>query len=639
MMVVAAAVAAGCGGPPSIPATGARDQVLDQAFQIMATDPFRAADLFGQAGSGPSLEVARMTAWADCLKRSSATADGWRRYLAEQPPTGLMGVARLELVRKLVEMDAASDALAERALLPDDLRPSADEALLSISDSDLRLEAARRLAVTSPKRLAAHDRGLESRILNSLSPEDQLKRSRAWRRNGSPKRAAAEIRPLKWRGELEAQRRRELARAELEAGSPLRALRALPEGRNATAEDFALRARAYRNRAWHLWPGRGEEKAFGDCLDSVNRARDTGLPTEFLEALNELGLECATEAGLLNRALDSWSRLETAGWRSSRREWLGRRLGVALALSGAPERATEIARSLPAHDRCLRFWTAATSSDRNDSLGRLAAAPVADLYAVWAREATGSAEVPTAEFSPPLRPGVAPQSVARLTDIGAPKEAVRQWRRIRNLRSTSPSEALAASTLSAATGLPIDSIRWLRAGFPFLGTVDLTATPRNAVEAYLPLRWPDGVVAAAREFGVDPWLLAAIARQESTFSAHAVSPRGAIGVVQLLPSTARAHSRALGIGSNPDLYDPVLNLRLGARELGVLLRKFDAIEPALAAYNAGETRVRTWWRLQPDRRRFTEEIPVPETYNYVRRVVYLSEAYRLLYRDTWRNAQ
>ena len=121
--------------------------------------------------------------------------------------------------------------------------------------------------------------------------------------------------------------------------------------------------------------------------------------------------------------------------------------------------------------------------------------------------------------------------------------------------------------------------------------------------------------------------------------AHAMSPRGAIGVLQLLPSTARLHARALGLGSQPDLRDPEINLRLGARELSSLMRRFGAVEPALAAYNGGLTRARGWWKRWPDRQRFTEEIPVPETYNYVRRVVFLAEAYRQVYEEEWRRAQ
>ena len=163
--------------------------------------------------------------------------------------------------------------------------------------------------------------------------------------------------------------------------------------------------------------------------------------------------------------------------------------------------------------------------------------------------------------------------------------------------------------------------------------------PYNAVRVYLPLRWREAVTAAAHETALDPWLLAGVARQESGFVAHAVSPQGAIGVLQILPPTARLHTQALGLGAEPDLRDPELNLRVGARELSALIRRFGAVEPALAAYNGGLTRVRGWWKQWPERHRFTEEIPVPETYNYVRRVVFLSEAYRLVYDEEWRRAQ
>ena len=170
---------------------------------------------------------------------------------------------------------------------------------------------------------------------------------------------------------------------------------------------------------------------------------------------------------------------------------------------------------------------------------------------------------------------------------------------------------------------------------PELGTVTMDRAPANAVRAYLPLEWETAIREAAEVSDVDPWLLAGLARQESAFVAHARSPRGAMGVMQLLPSTARGHARTLGYGSRPDLNDPEINIRIGARELSRLLRRFGAVEPALAAYNAGETRVRRWWQQTPDRYRFTEMVPIPETYSYIRRVTYLAEAYRLVYAEEW----
>jgi soluble lytic murein transglycosylase len=90
-------------------------------------------------------------------------------------------------------------------------------------------------------------------------------------------------------------------------------------------------------------------------------------------------------------------------------------------------------------------------------------------------------------------------------------------------------------------------------------------------------------------------------------------------------------ARALGLGRAPDLTEPTVNLQLGSRELASLIARFGQVEPALAAYNAGETRVRRWWRRWPDRELFVEAIPIPETYTYVRRVVFLAEAYRVTY--------
>jgi soluble lytic murein transglycosylase len=210
---------------------------------------------------------------------------------------------------------------------------------------------------------------------------------------------------------------------------------------------------------------------------------------------------------------------------------------------------------------------------------------------------------------------------------------------MRRIRGATPGEAVAAADLAAGHGWSTDSIRWLLSAFPELGTIDMSETSANAVRTYLPLPWTEAVVAAARENGLDPWLIAGVARQESGFVAHARSPRGAVGVLQLLPSTARLHARALGLGSQPDLKNPEINLRLGARELSSLMRRFGAVEPALAAYNGGLTRARGWWKRWPDRHRFTEEIPVPETYNYVRRVVFLGEAYRQAYEEEWRKAR
>jgi len=149
--------------------------------------------------------------------------------------------------------------------------------------------------------------------------------------------------------------------------------------------------------------------------------------------------------------------------------------------------------------------------------------------------------------------------------------------------------------------------------------------------------WPNraAVEAEAQEFGVDALLLAALVRQESVFDVEALSPAGARGLAQLLPSTASLMARGLDVTFYPDwITVPDLNLHLGAAHLAELLRRFGRIDAAVAAYNAGPSPVRRWLDRaganDPDR--FIELIPYPETRGYVRSLLRNRELYRALYK-------
>ncbi|MEP6982268.1 MAG: lytic transglycosylase domain-containing protein [Sphingomicrobium sp.] len=103
-------------------------------------------------------------------------------------------------------------------------------------------------------------------------------------------------------------------------------------------------------------------------------------------------------------------------------------------------------------------------------------------------------------------------------------------------------------------------------------------------EPLVPPDYRAPLIDASARYGVSPRLLAALTRQESAWRASVVSPKGAIGLTQLMPATARA----LAV----DPRDPAANLNGGARYLRQLLDQFDGdIERALAAYNAGPGRV------------------------------------------------
>ena len=106
------------------------------------------------------------------------------------------------------------------------------------------------------------------------------------------------------------------------------------------------------------------------------------------------------------------------------------------------------------------------------------------------------------------------------------------------------------------------------------------------------------VIAAATRWGLDPALVFAVVETESRTLPDAVSPRGAVGLMQVLPSTALE----LGLSDTANPADPAQNLDAGCHYLASLLGSFGGdVELALAAYNAGPGAVRTWGTVPPYR--------------------------------------
>jgi soluble lytic murein transglycosylase len=146
------------------------------------------------------------------------------------------------------------------------------------------------------------------------------------------------------------------------------------------------------------------------------------------------------------------------------------------------------------------------------------------------------------------------------------------------------------------------------------------------VRLWYPLSYTEIIRGHARNYDLDPALLAAVIYQESKFRADSRSSSGAIGLMQLLPDTAKGIALHTG-GSRfrvGDLYDPEINVRYGSWYLRHLLRKYDDEEVALAAYNAGQANVDRW-------RSRGVAVQFAETRHYVRRVEDLKEMYRRAY--------
>lgn len=159
---------------------------------------------------------------------------------------------------------------------------------------------------------------------------------------------------------------------------------------------------------------------------------------------------------------------------------------------------------------------------------------------------------------------------------------------------------------------------------------------RRLLRIIYPFPFRASIEAESRRNGLDPAFVAALIRQESMFNPLAVSGAGAIGLMQVTPSTGRALAASVGIrGFTPDsLADPAINVRLGTLYLAQLFARYgDRVPELLAAYNAGPSRLARW-RAFPeygDAEIFSERIPYGETRDYVRVVQGNAEIYRALY--------
>jgi soluble lytic murein transglycosylase len=167
----------------------------------------------------------------------------------------------------------------------------------------------------------------------------------------------------------------------------------------------------------------------------------------------------------------------------------------------------------------------------------------------------------------------------------------------------------------------------LLAGGLFAAVATLqTAKPGWWERLWYPLRYEQIVRGHARNYKLDPALLAAVIYQESKFKANARSKSGAIGLMQLLPTTAKGIALHTG-GSQfrvDDLYNPEINVRYGSWYLRHLIEKYGDERTALAAYNAGQDNVDRW-------RAAGRGVAFSETRAYVDSVEELKKIYRDAY--------
>lgn len=338
------------------------------------------------------------------------------------------------------------------------------------------------------------------------------------------------------------------------------------------------------------------------------------------------------------------SHRQTEGDDFAEAEWLAGWL--ALRFAGQPNTALRHFARLyhgvraPVDVARAAYWAGRSAVALGDPLvatqwyRRAAAHPIA-YYGQLAAEELGEAGRPLAD-SPPadVRMRAAFESkelvrVARMLIEADATEPLAPFLVRLGERATSPTEVGLIAELAASSGRP-HLVTELGRHTAYYGVPNhMAAFPIPRIERML--RPPPG--------DPEPALLIGVGRQESLFNPWVTSRAGAQGLLQLMPRTAFLMARQLGLSYNRGLLtgDPDYNVRLGSHYLKTLLRRYDGVAAlAVAAYNAGPTRVDGWVRLHGDPRRrdrhhlvdWIELIPFDETRNYVQRVLEGRNMYR-----------
>lgn len=139
-----------------------------------------------------------------------------------------------------------------------------------------------------------------------------------------------------------------------------------------------------------------------------------------------------------------------------------------------------------------------------------------------------------------------------------------------------------------------------------------------------PIQYENEIISASKTYEIDPEIIMSVINVESSFKPNAKSKKNAIGLMQIKLSTANylCDSENKKHLTESDLFTPKTNIDFGCKYLNYLMKKFDDKFTALAAYNAGETRVRSWLNCEDFSadKKTLKTIPFEETRNYVEKI-------------------
>lgn len=334
-------------------------------------------------------------------------------------------------------------------------------------------------------------------------------------------------------------------------------------------------------------------------------------------------------AGAVELMEEILSKHPKSGYRKPSLYWIGR-----LVADRDPGRSRQV------YEQCVEEFP-------NDYYGHLALENLANLGIRPARIGNGQRFPPVDRLEDPRRradPTGSYATAANLKSIGLYELAAAELEGVQTnagdpLRLTLAAlYSRAGETWKAHAILVKEFPDFVRAGT----RGDDNLVPPDFWHVLYPFRYRAEVEKALAETDlrgtqVDPWMVAALIRIESRFLATAVSPVGAIGLMQLMPDTAAriAEERHSAPPSRDMLFRPELNIRFGTYYLAKRVREFDGQWfPAICSYNAGVNPVRQWWAKRPAAMpddEFIEGIPYVDTRLYVKQILGDYRNYRYHY--------
>lgn len=276
-----------------------------------------------------------------------------------------------------------------------------------------------------------------------------------------------------------------------------------------------------------------------------------------------------------------------------------------------------------------------TADYLNSYYGRLAARRLERLdkvaRAAWTPQSPAARATDTA-LDPPPTAGL----VRLLLSLGLEADALNELRYAQRRWGTSPAIEATMAWAYYRQGDLRRAIGQMKRAYPQHLTADGSShLPDELLRVIFPLDYWSSIQRRARQRNLDPYLVAALIAQESSFESDARSAANAYGLMQVVPGTGRRLARSLGIRYRgvTTLTDADANVRMGTLYFSRLIDQFGGVHLALAAYNAGESRVVRWMAERPglDRDEFIDDIPFPETQNYVKKILGTAEDYRVLY--------